>query len=176
MAMVGEVGLRPAGSIGTTMSLKPGCLAPGVARCVRGTGVLGEDRIDWERVRLQVKAGEMTRQRICAEHGITMQRLARRIKEMKWDVDQDATDHDRKILVGWLYQVFEKQVIHLFEADMSASGERESMLLGRLALNLDRMIALDIRVTGKKPTARQTKEMTALRAKIAKRLDELKIS
>lgn len=132
--------------------------------------------VNWELVRLQVKAGEMTRNRICAEHGITPQRLAGRIRENKWDVDEDATDHDRKILVGWLYRAFEKQVIHLAEAQMSETGERESVLLGRLATNLDRMIALEIRVTGKKPTARQSKEMTELRAKIAKRLDELKIS
>ena len=57
-----------------------------------------DEQINWEMVRLQVKAGEMTRQRICAAHGITMQRLARRIRENKWDVDEDSTDHDRKII------------------------------------------------------------------------------
>jgi hypothetical protein len=134
-----------------------------------------DDEIDWERVRLQVKVGEMTRHRICHEHKITMQRLARRIRENKWDVDEDATDHDRRIMVGELLLAAEKQILHLLEVQMSETGERESALLGRLTTTLDRLIALDIKVTGKKPTARQSKEMTELRAKIAKRLDELKV-
>jgi hypothetical protein len=155
--------------------MTPGCPAPGALRCAQGTCVPTDEEIDWEKVRLQVKAGEMTRNRICAEHGITPQRLARRIKEMKWDVDEDATDHDRKILVTWLYRAFEQQIIHLVETGMSKSGEHESMLLGRLALNLDRMIALDIRVTGKKPTARQSKEAIELRDRLRKRMHELKV-
>jgi hypothetical protein len=37
------------------------------------------------------------------------------------------------------------------------------------------MIALDIRVTGKKPTARQSKEATELRDRLRKRIHELKV-
>ncbi len=134
-----------------------------------------DDEIDWDRVRLQVKVGEMTRNRICAEHRITPQRLAARIRENKWDVEEDATEHDRRIIVGELLLATEMQVLRLLGAQMSDTGERESALLGRLTTTLDRLISLDIRVTGKKPTARQSKEMTELRAKIAKRLDELKV-
>ncbi len=135
-----------------------------------------DDEINWELVRLQVRAGEMTRNRICAEHGITTQRLAARIRENKWDVDEDATDQDRKILLGWGYRVLERLLVHLAESQMSETGEREGIALGRLITNLDRMIGLEMRITGKKPTPRQSREMTELRAKIAKRLDELKIS
>ena len=134
-----------------------------------------DDEVNWELVRLQVKAGEMTRQRICAAHGITMQRLARRIRENKWDVDEDASEHDRRIIVGEILLAAELQILHLLETEMSETGERESMLLGRLATTLNRLMALDIKVAGKKPTPRQSKEMTELRAKIAKRLDELKV-
>jgi len=134
-----------------------------------------DDEVSWEVVRLQVKAGEMTRQRICAEHGITMQRLARRIRENKWDVDEDATEQDRRIIIGEMFLAAERQVLHLLEVEMSETGEREGVLLGRLATTLDRLISLDIRVTGKKPTPRQSKEMTELRTKIAKRLDELQV-
>ncbi len=138
--------------------------------------MVSDDKVDWQKVRLQVRAGEMTRNRICAEHGITTRRLARRIRENKWDVDEDATDLDRRIIVDELLLATEKQVLHLLEVEMSATGERESLLLGRLVSTLDRLIALDMRVTGKKTTPRQSKEMTELRAKIAKRLDELKVS
>ena len=141
-----------------------------------GRPLVSADKVDWQKVRLQVRAGEMTRNRICAEHGITTRRLARRIRENKWDVDEDATDLDRRIIVDELLLATEKQVLHLLEVEMSATGERESLLLGRLVSTLDRLIALDMRVTGKKTTPRQSKEMTELRAKIAKRLDELKVS
>lgn len=141
-----------------------------------GRPLVSDDKVDWQKVRLQVRAGEMTRNRICAEHGITTRRLARRIRENKWDVDEDATDLDRRIIVDELLLATEKQVLHLLEVEMSATGERESLLLGRLVSTLDRLIALDMRVTGKKTTPRQSKEMTELRAKIAKRLDELKVS
>ncbi len=142
---------------------------------MEGRRLSSDEQINWELVRLQVKAGEMTRQRICAAHGITMQRLARRIRENKWDVDEDAADHDRKIILGELFLATEKQILHLLDVDMSTTGERESMLLGRLATTLDRLIELDIKVTGKKPTPRQSKEMAELRAKIVKRLDEIKV-
>jgi hypothetical protein len=135
-----------------------------------------DDAINWELVRLQVRAGEMTRNRICAEHGITAQRLAARIKENRWDVDEDATERDRTILLGWGYRVLERLLIQLAECEMSETGEREGVALGRLMTSLDRMIALETRITGRKPTPRQSREMVELRAKIAKRLDELKIS
>ncbi|WP_423068502.1 hypothetical protein [Devosia sp. CN2-171] len=137
--------------------------------------MLADDDKRWDLVRLQVKAGEMTRNRICAEHGITTQRLAQQIRKNKWDVDEDATEHDRRIIIGELFLATELQVLRLLGAQMSETGERESALLGRLTTTLDRLISLDVRVTGKKPTQRQSKEMTELRAKIAKRLDELKV-
>jgi hypothetical protein len=135
-----------------------------------------DDAIKWELVRLQVKAGEMTRNRICAEHGITMQRLAARIRENRWDVEEDATERDRIILLGLAYRVLERLLIQLAEGEMSPTGERESVALGRLLTSLDRTIALETRITGRKPTPRQSREMVELRAKIAKRLDEIKIS
>lgn len=137
--------------------------------------MLADDDPRWDVVRLQVKAGEKTRNRICHEHGITPQRLARRIKECKWDVEEDATSQDRRILVGELLLATEKQVLHLLDAEMSETGERESALLGRLTTTLDRLIALDTRVSGGPATARRSKEMTELRTRIAKRLDELQI-
>lgn len=134
-----------------------------------------DDKVDWDKVRLDVKVAELTRNQICAKYHITTKRLANRIRENKWDVEEDATVHDRKIIIENLFLAVERQVGHLLEGQMSDSGERESALLGRLVTTLDRLISVDARVTGKKPTQRQSKEMTELRTKIAKRLDELQI-
>lgn len=134
-----------------------------------------DEEVNWEMVRLQVKLGELTRNRICAEHHITPQRLAKRIREKKWDVEEDATAHDRKIIIEKSLTAVEREIDRLLELEMSGDGERVTALLGRLTTTMDRLIALDTKVTGKKPTPKQSKEMTELRAKIAKRLDALKV-
>lgn len=135
-----------------------------------------DEQVAWDVVRLQVKLGELTRNSICAEHGITPQRLARHIREKKWDVEDDATAQDRRIIVGKLMLAVEHEVDRIVESRMSDSdGTRETALLGRLTITLDRLIALEVRVRGKPPTPQQSKEMTELRAKIAKRLDALEV-
>jgi hypothetical protein len=134
-----------------------------------------DEEVNWEMVRLQVKLGEITRNRICAEHGITPRRLAMRIKENKWDVDEDATAHDRKIVIEKSLLAIEREIDRLLEPDMSGDAETRAALLGKLTVTMDRLIALDAKVTGKRPTPRQSKEMTELRSKIAKRLDALKV-
>lgn len=136
-----------------------------------------DEQIPWEVVRLQVRLGELTRNRICAEHGITPQRLARHIREKKWDVEVDTGEQDRRIIVGKLMLAVEHEIDRIVENRMSDSdGTRETALLGRLTTTLDRLIALETRVRGKPPTPKQSKEMTELRSKIAKRLDALKVS
>lgn len=135
-----------------------------------------DEQIAWEVIRLQVKLGELTRNRICAEHGITPQRLARHIREKKWDVEGDADAHDRVILVGKLMLALEHEIDRIVENRVTDSdGTRETALLGRLTTTLDRLITLETRVRGKPPTPKQSKEMTELRAKIAKRLDALQV-
>ena len=135
-----------------------------------------DDQVAWDVVRLQVKHGELTRNRICAEHGITPQRLARRIRDHKWGVEPDAGAHDRRIIVGKLMLALEHEIDRIVENRVSDSdGTRETALLGRLTTTLDRLITLEGRVGGKPPTPKQSKEMTELRAKIAKRLDALQV-
>lgn len=134
-----------------------------------------DEQIAWNVVRLQVKLGELTRNRICAEHGITPQRLARHIKENKWDVEEDVTGHDRRIVIEKSLLAIEREIDQLLEGSMMDDPEARVALLGKLSTTMDRLIALDARVTGKKPTPKQSKEMTELRAKIAKRLDGLQI-
>lgn len=135
-----------------------------------------DEQIAWDVIRLQVKLGELTRNRICAEHGITPQRLARHIREKKWDVEGDADAQDRVILVGKLMRALEHEIDRIVENRViDSDGTRETAMLGRLTTTLDRLITLETRVKGRPPTPKQSKEMTELRAKIAKRLDALQV-
>src|SRR6478735_8880242 len=81
-----------------------------------------QQEADWEKVREKVEDGDLTRNRICAEHGITPARLARRIRESKWDVDTDASAHDRRIIIDAMLFAVEKQVQHLLEGEMSPTA------------------------------------------------------
>jgi len=134
-----------------------------------------DDGVDWERVRLEVKLGERTRNAICGEFGITMKRLAERIRINKWDVPEDVTGPDFALVVTQLFFALERQVRHLTKVEMTGSGEREVATLQRLTATLDRLIALDRQVTGRKPERRESKDMKELRTRIAKRLDELEV-
>lgn len=134
-----------------------------------------DDGVDWERVRLEVKLGERTRNAICGEYGITTKRLADRIRINKWDVAQDVMGHDFSLVVNQLFFALERQALHLTKVEMTGSGDREVATLQRLTATLDRLIALDRQVTGRKPERRESKEMQELRTRIAKRLDELDV-
>lgn len=138
-------------------------------------GAPAGDDVKWDVVRLEVKLGELTRNAICRKHGITPGRLAQRIRANKWDVDEDATAHDFTLVLGQLFFALERQADHLTKVDMTGSGDREVATLQRLTATLDRLIGLDRQLNGRKPERRESKEMKELRARIAKRLDELEV-
>jgi hypothetical protein len=131
--------------------------------------------VKWDVVRLEVKLGELTRNAICRKHGITPGRLAKRIRENKWDVEQDATAHDFGLVLHQLFFALERQADHLTRVDMTGPGDREVATLQRLTATLDRLIGLDRQLNGHKPERRESSQMKELRARIAKRLDELEV-
>lgn len=131
--------------------------------------------VDWNAVRLEVKLAELTRNAICRKYGIAPGRLAMRIRANKWDVDEDSTTHDFTLVLGQLFFALERQAEHLTKVDMTGSGEREVATLQRLTATLDRLIGLDRQLNVRKPERRESKEIKELRARIAKRLDELEV-
>jgi len=134
------------------------------------------DGVKWDAVRLEVKLGELTRNAICRKYGITPGRLAKRIRANKWDVDEDATAHDFALVLGQLFFALERQADHLTKVEMTGSGDREVATLQRLTATVDRLIGLDRQLNGgRKPERRESKEIKELRARIAKRLDELEV-
>ena len=134
------------------------------------------DGVKWDAVRLEVRLGELTRNAICRKYGITPGRLAKRIRANKWDVEEDSTVHDFGLVLGQLFFALERQAEHLTKVEMTGLVDREVATLQRLTATLDRLIGLDRQLSGgRKPERRESSQMKELRARIAKRLDELEV-
>lgn len=130
---------------------------------------------DWEAVRVAVEAGEMTRVSICRTFRISRGELARRIKANKWDVPERDDALDRSLLLDGLFWALERQIEQLGKAEL-VDATKEAAVLQRLANSMDELVRLSDKNAGSAPrTARQTKEMTELRQKIARRIDELNL-
>ncbi len=130
---------------------------------------------NWERVRATVEAGDRTRVSICREFRISRGELARRIKANKWDVPERDDALDRSLLLDGLFWALERQIDRMGTLEL-ADATKEAAVLMRLASTLDDLVRLADKTAGSAPrSARQTKEMTELREKIARRIDELKL-
>lgn len=130
---------------------------------------------DWGAVRAAVEAGDRTRIAICKQHGISRGELARRIKANKWDVPERDDTLDRSLLLDGLFWALERQ-IDLMGTTQLTDATKEAAVLQRLAGTLDDLVRLGDKNAGSAPrSARQTKEMTELRERIARRIDELNL-
>ena len=146
----------------------------GRADGISGGGML-QDTVDWAAVRAVFEGGDQSRNAICASHGIELAELEERARKNKWDRSARSLAAEREFLLDSLFYAFERLARHIGEQSLSESGEKEAAVLHRLTVTLDRLMHIDGRAAGKQPSPRQSREMTELRAKIGKRLDELKI-
>ncbi len=82
-------------------------------------------------------------------------------------------DTDRDILIGLMLGVLERQITHLENVEMTATGDKEVVVLGKLASTLEKLIDIEDRA---KAPAGQGEDMQALRTKLARRIENLKRS
>lgn len=129
---------------------------------------------DWAAVRREVMAAVDTRLAICHRHRISLEQLGEHIRSHKWEVPEDATEHDRLLLVRRLFVALERQLNRLMEAVLTGTGD-QMPALQRLTATLGKLLELERRVGGNRPERRQSREMQELRARIAKRLAELEV-
>lgn len=117
----------------------------------------------------------MTRVAICRTFRISRGELGRRIKANKWDVAERDDAHDRSLMLDGLFWALERQIEQMGTAELT-DATKEATVLQRLATTLDDLVRLGDKTAGTAPrNARQTKEMTELRQKIARRIDELNL-
>lgn len=138
---------------------------------VEGEGGLPEEP-NWTVVRREVTEAVETRLLICERHGITLEQLTEHIRTHKWDVPEDTSEADRLLLLRKLFVGLERQLARLREA-MMAEPEDQVGSMQKLAATLTKLLELERRISGNKPERRQSRQMQELRARIAKRLEEL---
>lgn len=131
-----------------------------------------DKRPDWTRIRSEVAAAVESRLLICERHDITLQQLTEHIRTHKWDVPEDASEADRLLLLRKLFVGVERQLARLREAVM-AEPEDQVGAIHKLTTTLTKLLELERRINGNKPERRQSRQMQELRARIAKRLEEL---
>ena len=135
----------------------------------------GLDR-DWELIRREVETGDRTYTSICRRHGISRGELQRRIRANRWSAPEADDLASRRILLDGIYWALERLIDRMGEIELGLDASREAAVLHRLATTLDKLIAIDKQSTGRKPNARESREMAELKIKIAERLDELGIA
>lgn len=129
----------------------------------------------WTTIQQEVRAAADTRLTICQRHGISPEQLAERVRTHKWDVPEDRSVEDRALLVRKLLVGLELQLEALKVGAVGETGDKVAMLQ-KLTTTLDKLLEIERQVSGNRPPHRQSREMQELRAKIAKRLDELKVT
>lgn len=131
---------------------------------------------NWATIRQEVETGDSTYIAICRRHRISRGELQRRIRENRWSAPETDDLASRRILVDGLYWALERLIDRMGETELGLDASREAAVLHRLARTLEKLIEIDGRSTGRKPNARESREMAELKTKIAERLDELGIA
>ena len=127
---------------------------------------------NWTLIRTEVVAAVESRLLICEQHGITLEQLKEHIRTHKWDVAEDASEADRLLLLRKLFVGLERQLARLREA-MVERPEDQVGAMQRLTTTFTKLLELERRMNAGKPERRQSRQMQELRARIAKRLEEL---
>lgn len=129
---------------------------------------------NWTLIQQEVRAATETRLSICSRHRISLEQLVEHIRTHKWSVPEDRAAEDRALLVRKLMVGLEQQMEGLTNA-MGGTGDKVATLQ-KLTTTLDKLLEIERSLSGNRPPRRQSREMLELRAKIAKRLDELKVT
>lgn len=125
---------------------------------------------DWNAIRLEYEGREFLPAVICRRHGITGAQLRYR-REMEGWLSARARPPRQDDLVARMIKVLEKQV-RLLEAAVSEPIDKQANVLATQVKTLDKLIELGAAKRNAEPASR--KDMTDLRAKLVKRLDQFK--
>jgi hypothetical protein len=133
----------------------------------------------WDVVRLDYDDGMLIKD-ILNKHGISSSQLSARINKEVWPRRNRSRVVDRQMIITRMFRVLERQVVdlELEIQDMARSGKRsgdkEVVLLGKIAGNLGKLMELDSRAGEGRRTKRRTKDMTDVHHKLIERIEQLK--
>ncbi len=139
---------------------------------------------DWEAVRADYLARDLTLEQICRRHGLSRSSLIRARSRFGWPMRRAASAEmaggeepgpARKRLISRLFLVLEKQVECMENRIAGEADDKEIALLGHLVRNLEKLVELDRKQQDDGPgkTRPPSPEMQMLRKKLSRRLDQL---
>lgn len=133
---------------------------------------------DWATVRADYEGIELTVDEIAEKYQITKYALYNQARDQGWN-RRNHTVPDREEIIARMFRVLNQQVIDLenemesMRKDKRRSGEKEVAVLGKLAANLEKLVAINVGDSGQQ-TRPRTKQMDALRSKLIERIEQLK--
>ncbi|MBF0680892.1 MAG: hypothetical protein IR164_18350 [Devosia sp.] len=125
---------------------------------------------DWDAIRLEYEGREFLPAVICKRHGITPAMLRYRRQCEGW-LSARARPPRQDDLVARMIKVLEKQIRQLEKA-VNDPIEKQANVLATQVKTLDKLIEMGAAKRNAEPASR--KDMTDLRAKLVKRLDQFK--
>jgi hypothetical protein len=128
---------------------------------------------DWEAVRADYEDSILTLPAIYERHGITLAQVRVARRQFGWRPRNRPSPPLRTDLIDRLFKILKRQIRHM-ETEKTAGGDKEAALLGSLARNLEKLIALQDAEKGTRTNANKAAEMADLRKRLVQRIGELK--
>ncbi|WDR06408.1 hypothetical protein PSQ90_02765 [Devosia rhodophyticola] len=135
-----------------------------------GLNEAGTARRDWVAIRAAYESREMSPAAICEQYGITIFQLRYRRQKENW-LDCRTKVQGRGPIINRMLRVLDQQV-RVLEKQMPQSIDKEAALLGTMAKTLEKLIEIEKAERSSEPV--QKKDISELRNKLARRIDQLK--
>ena len=129
--------------------------------------------IDWQAVRQDYESSKMSVAAVARKYRISTTRLYAYLSNNGWAYRQMGDHSGRRGLIFRMRRMLERQITFM-ETNMTGSDEKEVALLGNMVRTLEKLIELDGKQSKTEPNKKQSREMAALRKKLADRIDQLK--
>ena len=128
---------------------------------------------EWQDIRYAYEATDEPVLDLCARHGLSVRTLYERARIEAWTPRHQPAAVDRIGIINRMFSLLDRQILHL-ERNMTATGEKEVAVLGKLASTLEKLIDIENASAAHKAKAMPRKDITDLRNKLAERIEQLK--
>lgn len=127
----------------------------------------------WDAARRLWESATCTRAGVSRRFDIPFPDLLIRAREYKWSDALRNSSTDRLIIADRLLGLIEKHIDAMEEREMTETGEKEAVVLGRLTDSLGKLIAF-AKAEAQDPAVQlETAEMRNIRRQLAKRINAL---
>jgi hypothetical protein len=128
---------------------------------------------DWDAIKAGYEDRTVRVVDLLVRHKISGTLLYGEAARRGWKLRRPSRVASRRSLIVRMRRMLELQIAHM-EMNMTGFDEKEVALLGNMARTLEKLVELDSKSQTKKPDRKRSREMIALRKKLADRIDQLR--